>query len=47
MQIHVFTNIDANIFTNFTLKQMKFRLKIVLPIVCYTESCTLNILRIN
>lgn len=45
MQIHVFTN--TNIFANFTLKEMKFRLKIILPIARCTEGYTLNILRIN
>lgn len=47
MQIHVFANIGRNIFTNFTLKEMKFRLKIVLPIVRYTDGYSMNILRIN
>lgn len=47
MQIRVFANIGTNIFTNFSLKEMKFRLKIVLPIARCTEGYTLNILRIN
>lgn len=47
MQIHVFTNIGTNIFANFTLKEIKFRLKIILPIARCTEGYTLNILRIN